>query len=175
MVLTSTSVDPTVFGLGGDGGVPSAGDVVVTYPMAASASVSAGDFVKLTDTEAGTVERCTASGDAAFGIAKATIDNSDGAASDAYLPVLRQGFEIVDGVVAASGTYNEPIRFNDALYLTGSAVNAIDPGQTLTSTTDTGVGTTIVARAMDAVDTPSSDYTRAKIRVYVDFLNKAMA
>jgi len=169
MAFTATT-EPSVYGLGGSGGIPSAGNVVVTYPMAASASVSQGDFIKLTSTTAGTVERCTATSDSVIGIADVDVDNSSGSAGDKYAPVLRKGFAYVDGLVAASGTYDEPIRVNDSLYLTGSAVAAADAGQRLTSTTDTAVGTEKLAVAMDAVATPSADYTLAKLRVYVDFL-----
>ena len=54
MVLSSTAVEPSVYGLGGSGGIPSANNVVMTYPMAASASLSRGDWVKLASATAGT-------------------------------------------------------------------------------------------------------------------------
>lgn len=174
MTLTSTASEPTVYGLGGSGGLPSLGNVVLTYPMAASASCIEGDFIKLTSTSAGTVEMCTATGDVMIGIAKTTIDNSSGAASDKYCPVLRQGFAYVDAIVTASGEYDEPIRINDAMYLTGSAQAGADKGQRLTSTTNTAIGTVKVARALDSVAAQTTTGI-FKIRVYIDFLNKALA
>lgn len=173
MVFSATT-EPSAYGLGGSGGIPSEDNVVLTFPMAASASVSQGDFVKLTSTTAGTIERCTATSDSVLGIADVTVDNSSGSAADKYCGVLKRGFTYIDGIVAASGTYDEPIRFNDALYLTGSAVAATDAGQRLTSTTDTGVGTAKIAVALDAVAAPSTSYTLAKIRVYVDFLSNKL-
>jgi len=45
MSLTNTAVEPTIYGLGGSGGIPSKSNIVLTYPLAASSSVSKGDWV----------------------------------------------------------------------------------------------------------------------------------
>lgn len=174
MSLTSGALDPTVFGLGGDGGIPSANNVIITAPMKASSSLSKGDFVKLTSTSAGTVEKCTATSDTVYGLAWTDCDNSSGAAGDKKASILKKGFAYVDARVTASGVYDEPIRFNDVLYLCGSASEAADVAQRVTSTTDTGVGTAKIARAMDAVATPTATGLY-RIRVYVDYLNGNMA
>lgn len=169
MSLTATE-GPTVYGMGAAKvGIPG-NNIVFTWNVAASSSITAGDFIKLTSTTAGTVESCTATSDTIFGIALQTKDNSTGAAGDLLVPVLHKGVTEVDGIVCASGTYDEPIRINDILYLTGSAVASSNKGQVLTSTTDTGVGTKKIARALDSVSTPATSYTLSKIRVYVDFL-----
>lgn len=172
MTLSSTN-EPTVYGLGGSGGIPSKNNVVLTYPMAATASLSRGDFVKLSSATAGTVDKCTATSDNPIGIAFVDVDNTSGAASDKYAPVLRQGFAYVDAVITASGTYDEPITIDSAMYLAGSAQAAADVGQRLTATTDTAVGTVVLARAFDAVTTPSTTAVY-KIRVYIDRLSKAV-
>lgn len=173
MVLSSTAVEPSVYGLGGSGGIPSANNVVMTYPMAASASLSRGDWVKLASATAGTISKCTATSDNPIGIAFVDIDNSSGSASDKYAPVLRKGFAYVDAVITASGTYDEPVTIDSAMYLAGSAQATADVGQRLTATTDTAVGTEVLARALDAVTTPSTTAVY-KIRVYIDRLSKAV-
>jgi hypothetical protein len=172
MVLLSTSEEPTVYGLGGSGGIPSKGNVVLTYPMAASSSVSKGDWVKLASTTAGTIERCSDTADNAIGVAFVDVDNSDGSASDKYCSVMRQGFAYVTGVIAGSGnTAGKAINFDDVLYLSATAEDNEYEGQTLTSTN----GGTLVARALDAVTMSSTDTTTklAKIRVYMDRLFKS--
>ena len=171
MSLTATT-NPSTWGDNESGNIPSEDNIVLTYPVAAAVSMSDGDFVKLTNTTTNTVEACTATGDTVFGIVLKDADNSSGVAGDIEVPVLRKGFAYVDGIVAASGTYDEPIRMNDVMYLCGSAVASTDVAQVLTSTTDTAVGTAKVARALDYVSTPSADYTLAKIRVYIDTLSK---
>jgi hypothetical protein len=174
MGLTSTASEPTVSGLGGSGSVPTFNNIIFSYPMAASASVSQGDFVKLASSTAGTISKCSATSDTMIGIANVSIDNSSGSAGDKYCPVIVAGVATVDGLVTASGTYDEPIRFRDAMYLCGSATAAGDIAQKLTSTTAATVGTTKVARALDAVSTPTTSATY-RIRVYVNFLDKALA
>lgn len=170
MVLISTSTEPTTYGLGGSGGIPSAKNVTLTYPMAASASVSKGDWVKLTSTTAGTIERCSDTADNAIGIAFVDVDNSSGSAGDKYASVMRQGFAYVTAALSSSGTAcGKSINFGDVLYLSATAAHNPYEGQTLTSTN----GGTLVGRAMDAVTKPSTTTaTLAKIRVYIDRLYK---
>ena len=170
MVLISTSTEPTTYGLGGSGGIPSAKNIVLTYPMAASSSVSKGDFVKLTSSTAGTVERCTDTADNAEGIAFVDVDNSSGSAGDKYCSVMKQGFAYVTAALSSSGTVcGKAINIGDVLYLSKTAAYNPYEGQTLTSTN----GGTLVGRAMDAVDIASSATpTYAKIRVYIDRLYK---
>jgi len=171
MVLISTATEPTTYGLGGSGGIPSKHNVVLTHGMAASASVSSGDWVKLASTTAGTIQRCSDTADNAIGVAFANVDNSSGSANDKYCPVLRQGFAYVTANLSSSGGIsNKAINFDDLLYLSATAAYNPYEGQTLTSTAG---GTYIVARALDAVDIAATTTpTYAKIRVYLDRLHK---
>jgi len=177
MVLISTSTEPSVYGLGGSGGIPSKSNVVLTYPMAASASVSHGDWVKLSDSTAGDIVRCTDTADSPIGVAFNDADNtykSDGttagASGDKFCAVLRQGFAYVSGAVSSSGAgCDKAIECDDLLYL--SASGAFNPyeGQTITSTT----GGTLVARSFDSqVIAADTTPIYPKIRVYLDRLFK---
>jgi len=170
MVLISTSSEPTTYGLGGSGGIPSKSNVVLTYGMAASSSVSKGDWVKLSSTTAGTIEKCSDTADNAIGVAFTDIDNSSGSANDKYCAVLRKGFAYVTAALSSSGTVcGKDINFDDLLYLSKTAAYNEFEGQTLTSTN----GGTLVARALDRVSKPSTTTpTYSKIRVYMDRLFK---
>lgn len=170
MSLTSTN-DPDVFGLGGDGGIPASNNIVLTYDVDESSSVSQGDWVKLSDTTNGYIQKCSATDDTPIGIAGVDVDNSDGDAGDKKCPVLRQGFAYVDAVLAASGDYNVDIKFDDALYLTDSISDSGQDGQAL-SATNSG-GSEKMARAMDSVEAPDTTATY-RIRVYLDRLNQAL-
>ena len=178
MVLISTSTEPSVYGLGGSGGIPSKGNVVLTYPMAASSSVSQGDWVKLSDTTAGDIVRCSDTADSAIGVAFTSVDNTykaDGttaeASGDKFCAVLRQGFAYVSGAVSSSGTVcGKLIECDDLLYLAKTAAYNPYEGQTLTTTN----GGTLVARSFDS-QVIAADTTAIfpKIRVYLDRLSKA--
>lgn len=170
MVLISTSTEPSVYGLGGSGGIPSKSNVVLTYPMAASASVSKGDWLELASTTAGTVQKCSDTADNPIGVAFTDVDNSSGSASDKYVAALRQGFAYVSGAVSSSGTVaGKAINFDDVLYLSKTAAYNPYEGQTLTSTN----GGTLVARALDAqVIATTTTPIYPKIRVYMDRLFK---
>jgi hypothetical protein len=180
MTLSAT-LTPSAFGLGGNGGIPKSDNVVLTYPMAASSSVSSGDWVKLSSTTAGTITKCTSTADNPIGIAFTNIDNTykddgvtAGAAGDKYCAVLRKGFAYMDAIITASGVYGStPIGIDAPLYLSGSATATLQSGQLLTPTTDTALGTVIVARALDYVPVPTTT-AMYKIRVYIDRLNKSV-
>jgi len=178
MVLISTSTEPSVYGLGGSGGIPGKTNVVLTYPMAASASVSAGDWVKLSDTTAGDIIRCSDTADSPLGVAFTTVDNTykadgttAGASGDKFCAVLRQGFAYVSGAVSSSGTVcGKLIECDDLLYLAKTASYNPYEGQTLTTTN----GGTKVARSFDSVViAPTTTCTFPKIRVYLDTLSKS--
>jgi hypothetical protein len=175
MSLTATT-EPTTYGMAGSGGIPTRDNVVLTYPMAASASVSSGDWVKLTSTTAGTIVKCSATSDSPIGIAFANVDNTygddgvtAGAAGGKFCPVLRRGFAYVDGVVAASGNSGPIINFDDGLYLAGTVSTE---GQVL-SATSTANGDVIVARSFDRVAAVTTS-ALFKIRVYIDRLTKSV-
>jgi len=177
MVLISTSTEPSVYGLGGSGGIPSKSNVVLTYPMAASASVSKGDWVKLNSTVTGDIVRCSDTADNAIGVAFTDVDNTykadgttAGASGDKFAAVLRQGFAYVSGAVSSSGNAcGKLINMDDVLYLSATAAYNPFEGQTLTSTN----GGVLVARALDSqVIAPSTTPIYPKIRVYMDRLFK---
>lgn len=169
----SATLSASVFGLGGNGGIPTAGNVVLTYPMAASASISNGDWVKLSSTTTGVVVKCSATGDNPIGVAFTTVDNSSGAAGDLSVAVCRRGFAYVDAVITASGTYSgTPITFDGVMYLAGSATVSTDVGQVLSPLTAGTVGTVIVARSFDAVPLPTAT-AAYRIRVFLDRLGKS--
>ncbi len=170
MALTSTAVEPTLYGLGGSGGIPSQKNITLTYPMAASASVSRGDWV-LQDTTTNVISKCTDTADNAIGVAFADIDNSSGAASDKFAPVMRQGFAFVDGLTKSSGAVaGRAINFDDVLYLQVTSAAYPFEAQGL-GATNSG---SLVAKSMDQVAVPAdTGMTIAKIRVYLDRLSKS--
>jgi hypothetical protein len=171
MVLISTSSEPSVYGLGGSGGIPTRTNVVLTYPMAASASVSRGDWVKLSSTVTGVIVKCTDTADKPLGVAFTDVDNSSGAASAKYCPILRKGFAYVSAGISSSGAViGKLINFDDLLYLSATASYTPYEGQILTSTN----GGTCVARAMDSnVIAPSTTPLFVKMRVYLDRLTSS--
>jgi hypothetical protein len=175
MSLTSTT-EPTTYGLAGSGGITSFANIVFTYPLAASASVSAGDWVKLSSTTAGTIAKCSATNDTPIGVAFATVDNTSGAAGALYCGVVVKGVVYADAIVNASGNTGTIINFNDAMYLAGT-LNAASAGaaegQALSSTT-TSNGTGILGRSLDRVAIPSTSAVY-KIRVYINELDKGLA
>ena len=178
-MLTSTAVDPDVFGLGGDGGIPSKGNIVLTYPLAASSSVSEGDWIKFSDTTNGYIQKCTDTEDNAIGVAFSSEDNTygtdgstAGVAGAKYAAVLRKGFAYVDGISKSSGTVaGSGIDMDSLLYLVVTSAGYPYGAQGVTAT-DGGVQ---VAIAMDSIAEPTdTGITIARLRVYLDRLNKAM-
>ena len=166
MALTAT-LNPSVFGMGGQGGITSEDNIVFTYKMAASASLSKGDFVKLSDSTNGYVSKVTATSDACVGVAAASVDNSSGSAGDLYVPVIRQGIVEVDAIVAAS-SLNATIFLDSPLYLThANTTPAVAAGAALTATNTGGI---IVGSAIDSVPVPSTT-ALYRMRVFIDRLN----
>ncbi len=170
MSLTAT-LSASTFGMGGNGGIPSAGNVVLTYPLAASASVSSGDWVKLSSTTAGTVVKCSSTTDNPIGVAFETKDNSSGAAGDLYTSVLRRGFAYVDGFVAGSGNNGPALTFDGSLYMSGT--NCVGSEGQICTGTSTTAGNVIIARCFDAVPVPRTG-ALYKIRIYIDRLTKSV-
>lgn len=172
MSLTNNN-QPSVAGLGGEDNIPTSNNVVVSYKLKAASSVAKGDFLKLTSTATGLVEKTTATGDTVIGVANVSVDNSLGGDGDKFVPVLKQGFAELDAVVTASGNYSAAIGSDSSLYLTGSATAAGQAGQVLTATTTTGIGTKKIGRSLDAVAVPATSGLY-KIRVYIDTLNNSI-
>lgn len=167
MALTAT-LNPSNLGLGGQGGISSEDNLVFTYKMAASSSLSKGDFVKLSDTTNGYVSKCTATGDSMIGVANDDIDNSSGSAGDLYVPVIVQGMVEVDSVITASAGLNATIFHNSPLYLNHAVTTpAVSAGAALTATDS---GSVIVGVALDSVPVPSTT-ALYRMRVYIDRLN----
>lgn len=167
MAFTAT-LNPSNLGLGGQGGISSEDNQVFTYKMAASSSVSAGDFVYLTDTTNGYVGKVTATSQSMIGVANADVDNSSGSAGDLYVPVTVQGMVEVDAVVTATAGLNATIFHNSPLYLNHAVTTpAVAAGAALTATNTGGV---IVGAALDSVPVPSTT-ALYRMRVYIDRLN----
>lgn len=165
MVLTSDSTDPTNFGLGGGGGIPSKDNMVLTYGVKASSSVSKGDWVKLSDSKVGAIEKVSATSDTPVGVAFVDVDNSDGSDNDKFCSVLRKGFAYVTAVTASgSGVVGKAIYMDSTLQLSQSLSYNPYTAQTLSSS---GNGPS-VAKALDHVAQPSGDATFTKIRVFLD-------
>lgn len=167
MAYTAT-LNPSNIGLGGQGGISSEDNIVFTYKMAASASCSKGDFLKLTSSALGTVEKCTATGDAMIGVSAVSVDNSSGAAGDLFVPVIVQGIVEVDGVVAASGNMAATIFHNSPLYLTHAVTGVAGAGQALTATNS---GSALIGVALDAVTAVPTASALYRMRVFIDRLN----
>lgn len=166
MALTAT-LNPSNFGMGGQGGIVSEDNIVFTYKMAASSSLSKGDFVKLSDSTNGYVSKVTATSDSCVGVAATDIDNSSGSAGDLYVPVIRQGIVEVDGVVAASAL-NATIFQDSPLYLNHALTDPeVSAGAALTATNTGGI---IVGSAIDSVPVPDST-ALYRMRVFIDRLN----
>jgi len=178
MVLLSTSTEPSAYGLGGSGGIPSKGNVVLTYPVHTSASVSKGDFVMLNSTTTNAIVKCTSTSDNPIGIAFTDVDNTSGTVtalgvSDKYCAVMRDGFAYVTAVNGSSGNQGKQIGFDEVLYLVSTSATCPLGGQALSSSGD---GATVVARSFDRGDVPTTGtaYNFHKIRVYIDRLSKAV-
>lgn len=174
MALTAT-LNPSNLGLGGQGGITSEDNIVFTYKMAASASLSKGDFVKLSDSTNGYVSKCTATSDSCIGVAQVSVNNTykadgvtAGAAGDKYVPVIVQGIVEIDAVVTASAVMNATIFHNQALYLNHAVTTpAVTAGHALTSTNTGGV---VVGAALDSVPIPTTT-ALYRMRVFIDRLN----
>jgi len=173
MALTAT-LNPSVFGLGGQGGITSEDNIVFTYKMAASASLSKGDFVTLSDSTNGYVSKVTATSDSCVGVAAVSVDNTykadgitAGAAGDKFIGVIRQGIVEIDGLVTAS-TMNAAIFLDSPLYLShANTLPVVTAGGALTATNTGGI---IVGSAIDSVPVPSAS-ALYRMRVFIDRLN----
>lgn len=174
MALTAT-LNPSVFGQGGQGGITSEDNIVFTYKMAASASLSKGDFVTLSDSTNGYVSKCTATSDSCVGVAATSVDNTykadgttAGAAGDKSIGVIRQGIVEVDAIVTASTGAFKLIAIDSPLYLTHAVTTpAVAAGAALTSTNTGGI---IVGSAIDSVPVPTAS-ALYRMRVFIDRLN----
>lgn len=171
MVTISTAAEPTTRGLAGSGGIPTAKNIVLTYPMAASASVSAGDFVELSSTTAGTVQICSDTADDPIGVAYSTVDNTSGSAGDLYVAIVRKGIVEVTAGVSSSGTViGKIINFDDLLYLSKTASYTAYEGQVVTST----AGGTCVGRALDRQAIASGTTpVFCKMRMWIDCITSS--
>lgn len=167
MGLTAT-LNPSNFGLGGQGGIPSEDNVIWTYKAAASTSYSKGDFVKLSDSTNGYIGKVSATGDSMIGVVATDVDNSSGSAGDKYVPVVRKGVVEVDAIVAASGLLSATIFHDSLLYLNHANTSpTVSAGTALTSTNTGGI---VVGSALDSVPVPTSSAVY-RMRVFIDRLN----
>lgn len=160
----TTTTDPNDFGAAR--GVENANNLVLTFPVAASQSLSKGDFVTLNDT--GLATKNATKEVAIDGIVMTDVDNSTGSAADKYAPILVKGVAEVDGYVEVSGSNYDADIDVGAEVIVGE--NSTSTGQVLVASDGTGVTTSNnnIGIALDAIDTPTSAATTRKLRVYID-------
>ena len=154
-------------------GVDLAGNVVLSYPAAASTQYFARDLV-IVSTSAGTLSKCSGKASVFDGIVVSGVDNSSGAAGDAMVPVGVKGIFDFNGFQEASGeTEDDQITFNDLVYLSADAAG-VGAGQKLTAL---NASSTIVGRAFDSTTAPAvSDADQnVVLRVYINTLEKGFS
>jgi len=166
MARTSTASAPT-----GDGFKPTGAqektEVVLSYCVAASTSITAGDFVTIS-TSAGTISRCAAANAVFDGIALNTYNNTSTSASTGYeVAVLRKGVTFVDAV-AKSGDNAASITYHDLVYLAAAVDSVGSTGQCVSMYS---TSCTLVGRCFDKVTAPAAA-TLFQVRVYIDTLLK---
>lgn len=174
MALNAT-LNPSNFGLGGQGGISSEDNIVFSYKMAASSSASKGDALTLTDSSTGTVTKVTATSDSVVGYASVDVDNTykadgvtAGAVGDKYIGVIVKGVIETDAIISATGAVNATIFHNSPLYINHAITTpAVAAGAALTATNSGGV---IVGMALDSVVVPSTT-ALYRMRVFIDRLN----
>jgi len=158
---------------GGNGGM--AGDVVLTFDVAASTSIEVGEFVQLSS---GYATNMSATTNTPVGVCLIASDNTykadgvtAGAAGDKQVSVLARGIAEVNAMIADSGSYDDALvpftrcgLADDDVNVAGSCVACgADPTVyvgTMLSTNAAGVGTA------DAL---------VKALVYIDLLGPSRA
>lgn len=168
------TTNPSGFGLNGDNGTAAQGQIVLSYPAAASTHYYARDLV-LVDTTAGTLTKCSAKNSVFDGIVIDEVDNSDGAAGDLYVAVGVKGIFEFNGFVEASGeTEDDTITYNDLVYLSADSAG-VGAGQKVTALNSSS---TLVGRSVDYAETVVSGSTsdlNCKLRVYINALEKSFS
>jgi len=164
------TTSPTGYGADGTGNVSTEGNIVLTYPAAASTHYYRRDLVTVSTT-AGTVSKCSAKNSVFDGVVLEEVDNSSGAAGDKYVSVLVKGFVDLNGFVEATGeTEDDTITYNDLVYLSADT-EGVGAGQKVTATNATS---TVVGRALDNVTVGAADIN-AVIKVYVNCVEKSFS
>ena len=161
---TVTASDPTAYGLVSRG---TKEELVLTFGMKAASSVTAGDMVKMTN---GYIEKCTAVADVVIGMAKTTVDNSAGLAG-APVSVVIRGIIEQDGLTA-NGTHTS-IKPGIALYLAPAVSSYCAVAQALSISN--GSSAVLVGKALDFITQPGSGSQINKVRVLIDFADRAIA
>jgi len=151
---------------GGNGGM--AGDVVLTFQVAASTSISKGMFLKLSS---GYATPVTATTDTPIGVALAAADNSSGSAGDLEVPVLVRGIAKVNVHVAESGSYDDALVPFSRCGLSDNGVSAM-AGQSVSCGADPTiyVGTMLSTEAVP----DTADVTKLGL-IYIDLLGPSRA
>lgn len=166
MAFSLSTTAPTTLKdyLGGDGG--QSGDVVNTYPIAASTSILKGQFLMISG---GYVTPCTATTDVAIGIATKAVDNSSGAAGALNASVLQRGAHKCNLFVAKSGdTYGTAAAPGLKVGLSTNGVTGM-VGQSVSCGTDP---TVFVGKCLSTQALPVSSTVYLGL-VYFDFLSNA--
>ena len=151
---------------GGDGGL--AGDISITFDVAATTTILKGQFLKLTSGFAALV---TATTDQPVGVAMKAVDNSTGAAGDLEVAMLVRGIAQVNAFVAKTGIAAD---YDDALVpftKVGLSDNGVASmaGQSVSSGADPTipVGTMLSTNATSAAAGQT-----VKALVYIDLLGQ---
>ena len=173
MVLSSTT-DPSNFGMSEGAGDSWAGNLVLTYPVAASQTITNRGFLTMDAT--GHVSINSSKEAAISGIAMAAVDNSSGAAADKYCPVLLFGITTVDALVQdtnASSGFDADIDVGQEVFVGGDGGTLVADGQAAVAGDGTdGVTTNPLGIALDACDGSTTADTLYKLRVFVNFTNR---
>ncbi|MGD9581225.1 MAG: hypothetical protein AB7V50_07620 [Vampirovibrionia bacterium] len=151
---------------GGDGGLN--GDVVLTFEVAASTSISKGMFLKLSS---GYATPCTATTDTPIGVALQAVDNSSGSAGDLEVSVLVRGIAQVNVHVAESGSYDDALVPFTRCGLSDNGVASM-AGQSVSCGADPTVyvGTMLSTEAVPA----TADVNKLGL-IYIDLLGPSRA
>jgi hypothetical protein len=159
MTLASTWATTRKNFYGGDGGL--AGDIVLTFPVAASTSLEKGDIIKLTS---GYALKTNATTDNAIGIAIIDADNSSGAAGDIEVSVKVRGIAQVNARINHTGTYDDAlVPFTKC----GLSTDGTSTGQFVSCGADP---TVFIGKMLSTEAKPSGAGVKRRALVYVDLL-----
>ncbi len=162
---TTTASDPTSYGLTSRGDRQ---DLVLTFPIAASTSITANDLQMLSS---GYITKCTAVDDNVIGMAVASVDNSSGSAGDLDCAVCVRGI-IIQDALTASATHTV-LALGTDVYLAPAVANYCAAGQALSASSANSA--VKAGKCLDNVSAPTSGSQINKIRCLIDFADRAVA
>jgi len=148
---------------GGDGGL--AGDIALTFPIAATTSIKKGMFVMLS---AGYITPCTATTDAPIGVAVKDADNSSGSAGDLSTTVVCRGIVQVNAFIEGTGlgSYDDALVPFAKCGLSGDGGTTVDDGQSISC----GANPTVFVGTMLSTNAVAAGPVSVKALVYIDLI-----